>query len=199
MMKSARLILVVAALALAATYYLPLWEIQLEAPQYPEGLGLQIWINRLQGAHRGDLDKINNLNHYIGMKRIDPDDIPELRYMPWIMRGIMLLGLAAAFFGRRKLLAVWLVVFALMAIAGLVDYYLWSYDYGHNLDVENAIIKIPGMTYQPPLIGAKKLLNFRAVSLPGLGGWIAVLSFLAGAWVFWREWRQARLSRLQGA
>ncbi|MCU0650108.1 MAG: hypothetical protein MUF00_19120, partial [Gemmatimonadaceae bacterium] len=49
----------------------------------------------------------------------------------------------------------------------------WQYDYGHNLDVENAPIKVPGMTYQPPLFGTKKLLNFTATSWPAIGGWAA--------------------------
>ena len=62
------MLIVVAALLLSFTYFFPLWEITLDAPQYPEGLGLEIWINQMQGQHPGDLNKINNLNHYIGMK-----------------------------------------------------------------------------------------------------------------------------------
>ena len=56
---------------------------------------------------------------------------------------------------------------------GLVDFWHWEYDYGHRLDFEHAIIKIPGMSYQPPLIGVKQLLNFTAVSWPDVGGWLA--------------------------
>ncbi|MGH7695167.1 MAG: hypothetical protein ACRENH_09300, partial [Gemmatimonadaceae bacterium] len=54
-------------------------------------------------------------------------------------------------------------------IAGLADFWKWEYDYGHDLDMENAIIKVPGMNYQPPLIGSKQLLNFTATSLPAAG------------------------------
>lgn len=192
MMNKSRIIIAIAALALAATYFLPLWLISLEAPQYPEGLGLEIWIDQMQGQNKGDLNKINNLNHYIGMKTINPESISELKIMPWVMRGVMLLGLVAAVVGKRKLLTLWLIVFAIVAIAGLVDYYVWGYDYGHNLDTENAIIEIPGMTYQPPLIGSKQLLNFNATSLPGSGGWIAIGSFLAGLVVWLMERRRKR-------
>lgn len=189
---TSRILIVLAALALSATYYLPLWTISLDAPQYPEGLGLEIWINQIKGQNPHDLNKINNLNHYIGMKKIDPESIPELKVMPWVMRSVMLFGVAVGIFGQRKLLFIWMIVFLLVAIAGFVDYYLWGYDYGHNLDTENAIIKIPGMNYQPPLIGSKNLLNFKATSLPGSGGWIAIGSFFVGLGLWIYEFRKAR-------
>ncbi len=187
-----RISVAVAALLLTITYFVPLWEIELIAPQYPEGLGMEIWINQVQGQNPGDLAKINNLNHYIGMKHIKPESIPELRIMPWIMRAVMLFGLVVALSGRRKLLTAWLATFVIVALAGLVDFYLWGHDYGHNLDMENAIIKVPGMTYQPPLIGSKKLLNFEAVSLPGLGGWAAIGSVMIGVVVWYLEMRRSR-------
>ncbi len=189
---SSRVAIALAALLLSFTYFFPLWEITLDAPQYPEGLGLEIWINQMQGQHPGDLNKVNNLNHYIGMKQIRPESIPELKIMPWVMRGVMLIGLLVAAAGRRSWLTIWLLIFIAVAGAGLVDFYLWGYDYGHNLDTEHAIIKVPGMSYQPPLIGAKKLLNFKAISLPGIGGWIAIGSFLVGLLVWLREARRQR-------
>ena len=65
------------------------------------------------------------------------------------------------------------------ALAGLADFYRWGYDYGHNLDPD-AIIKIPGMTYQPPLLGAKQLLNFYATSWPASGGMVLIAAILVG-------------------
>lgn len=191
MSRTSRIIILVAALLLSLTYYLPLWEISLEAPQYPEGLGLEIWINQMQGQNPGDLNKINNLNHYIGMKTIHPESIKELSIMPWIMRGLMLFGIIVAWAGKRRLLLAWLVLFVVMAVAGLVDFYLWGYDYGHNLDMENAIIKVPGMTYQPPLIGSKQLLNFTAHSWPGPAGWVAVGVFIVSAAIYYLERRRS--------
>ena len=61
----------------------------------------------------------------------------------------------------------------LAGIAGLYDFYQWGSDYGHNLD-PTAPIKVPGMSYQPPLLGTKELLNFVAYSGPDTGGWIMV-------------------------
>ena len=76
------------------------------------------------------------------------------------------------------LLLVWIILFVLFAIAGLVDFYLWGYDYGHNLS-DDAAIKVPGMTYQPPLIGTKQLLNITASSWPG--HWVLHLADQHGA------------------
>jgi hypothetical protein len=192
MARSSRIMLAIASLGLLLVFVFPLWRIRLEAPQYPEGLGLEIRVNTVQGVKPNDLRNINGLNHYIGMKRIEPDAIPELRYMPWIVLGLAALGLGAAVTGKSKLMYLWMGALLLFAVAGLVDFWIWEYDYGHNLDAENAIIKIPDMDYQPPLIGSRKLLNFTATSWPGLGGWIAIASSGLGVFTVFRELQGAR-------
>lgn len=195
MSTSSRILLAVASLGLLLVFVFPLWRIQLQAPQYPEGLGLEIHVNTVKGVKQHDLRNINGLNHYIGMRPIEPDAIPELRFIPWIVVGLAGFGLITAATGRRSLLYVWFAALALFALAGLVDFYKWEYDYGHNLDEENAIIKVPGMNYQPPLIGSKQLLNFVATSWPGLGGWFAIASSALGLFVLQREARRARAAK----
>jgi copper chaperone NosL len=188
-----RLLVLLAAVLIAGVYVLPLWNVRLTAPQYPEGLGMHIRISTVEGATDNDLDNINNLNHYIGMKRIEAESIPELRYMPWIVAGLIVTGLGAAAIGRRKPIYAWTALFLTVAVVGLADFWKWEYDYGHNLDNEHAILKIPGMSYQPPLIGAKQLLNFRATSWPAAGGALAGLAMLlaiAAAFLVWRERRR---------
>ena len=185
MSRLSRLLMAIAALLLLALYVAPLWHIALGAPQYPEGLGMQIRINTVVGDTEYDLNNINGLNHYIGMRPIEPDAIPELRYMPWIVAGLIGAGLVVAAIGRRKLILAWIGTIGVLGIAGLYDFWRWSYDYGHNLDVEHAIIKIPGMTYQPPLIGTKQILNFTATSLPALGTWLIALSVALAALAWW--------------
>lgn len=182
-----RLLLVVAALSLVAVYFFPIWKITLEAPQYPEGLGMDIWINTVTGAEPGNLQSINGLNHYIGMKEIHPDAIPELKFMPWIVAALIVLGLGAAWINRRWALYTWAALFLILAAAGMVDFYIWEYNYGHNLD-PTAAIKIPGATYQPPLIGSKKMLNITAHSWPAIGGWVMILSCALGCGIAAFEW-----------
>jgi peptide/nickel transport system permease protein len=76
--------IVVAALVLLPVFFLPVlpvWIMKLWAPQYPEGLTLTIYANTIAG----DLDKINMLNHYVGMHFITPGDFKEFSYMPQLL------------------------------------------------------------------------------------------------------------------
>ncbi|NGP88770.1 hypothetical protein [Fodinibius halophilus] len=186
MSKKNRLWMALASLMLILVYFFPLWGISMEAPQYPEGIGMNITVNDITGKEPHDLGNINGLNHYIGMKAITPDSIPELKIMPYIFAFLIATGLMIALWGSRKWIVVWLGLFVLLAIAGLVDFYIWGYDYGHNLN-PNAPIKVPGMTYQPPLIGSKQLLNINATSLPHIGFYVALISMGIASMVWWKE------------
>ena len=168
-----KIIVIVASLILILSFFFPIWYIDLEAPQYPEGIGLEIWLNKIAGQKPNDLTNINGLNHYIGMKEINPDAIPEMKIMPFIIIFLIVFGLISGISGKRSLVYIWIVLFFVVAAVGLYDFYMWEYDYGHNLN-PHAAIKIPGMAYQPPLIGSKMLLNFNAISMPHMGSYILV-------------------------
>jgi hypothetical protein len=198
MTRLARAFTALAALLMIGAFALPLWQIRLLAPQYPEGLGLLIHVNTVRGMEENDLGKINGLNHYIGMKAIDPEAIPVLHVMPWVLGALVVGGLIVALAGRRKLLAAWLGAYAAAATLGLLEFWKWERDYGRNLDLENAIIKVPGMTYEPPLIGAKQLLNFTAISLPAAGTVLLGVAFLLGAYALVLSIRAARAARMEG-
>ncbi len=191
MNRISRIAVAIAALALGLLFVAPMWRVDLKAPQYPEGLGLRIWINQIRGATPNGLNSINGLNHYIGMKAIEPDQIPELRFMPYVVIGLMLAGLTVAAIGRRRLLYAYLGAFLAVALAGLYDFWRWEYDYGHNLD-PTAAIRIAGMSYQPPLIGGKQLLNFHATSWPDVGGWAAIAAVTLIVLIAVKEWRSGR-------
>lgn len=193
MPRSARVLTLLAAVLLGALYATPLWTVRLVAPQYPEGLGMNIRLHTVEGVKEHDLRNINSLNRYIGMRPIEPDAIPELRYMPWIVGGLVAAGLLVAALGRRRLLVGWTVAFGALALAGMYDFWRWEHEYGHNLDLESAIIVVPGMNYQPPLIGSKQLLNFTASSYPAVGGALAGVSVLlavAAVFVCYRRGRR---------
>ncbi len=154
---------------LIASIFLPIWQIDLDAPQYPEGLKLKIYSNKLAG----DVEIINGLNHYIGMKTLHANDFTEFTVLPYIIAVFALGTLLVTITGSKKLLNVVLIAFILFGILAMVDFWRWEYDYGHKLD-PNAAIQVPGMAYQPPLIGFKQLLNFGAFSVPDTGGWMFV-------------------------
>lgn len=175
MKTQSKIIVIIASLILVLSFFFPIWYIDLEAPQYPEGIGLEIWLNKITGQKPHDLENINGLNHYIGMKEIVPEAIPELKIMPFIIIFLILFGLISGISGKRSLVYIWIILFIVIAAVGLYDFYMWEYDYGHNLN-PHAAIKIPGMAYQPPLIGSKMLLNFNAISMPHIGMWLMVLA-----------------------
>ena len=186
-----RIIIAIGSLGLIATYFLPVWFIFLLAPQYPEGLTMQIWLDKITGQ----VDIINGLNHYIGMKHISSDMFPEFDFLVYVVGFFILFGLVVAIVGKRKLLFAYLVVTVIAGSAAMYDFYKWGYDYGHNLDPK-AAIQVPGLSYQPPLFGHKTLLNFDAYSYPDIGGWIvvgvAVIFFLVWGYEFKRSRKTSR-------
>jgi len=182
-----RMMIAVAALIMIAVYYVPFWQIWMWAPQYPEWLHMKIWINKLSG----DIDIINGLNHYIGMKYIKVEMFPEFKIMPYILGFLIGFGVLAALVARKLMVWLFFIFLGTAGVAGLVDFWLWGYDYGHNLD-PSAAIKVPGMVYQPPLIGTKELLNFIAYSAPDIGAWIMVASAVIIMAVIFIEYRITR-------
>ncbi len=174
--KVSSLILALAGISFFTSLCFPIWHIKLEAPQYPEGLGMFIWPKTIMGENPNDLEIINELNHYIGMKKIVPASIPELRYIMPLIIFFGIASLLAAISPGILPTALLLGGLSLAGAAGMADFWKWEFDYGHNLD-PMAAIKVPGMSYQPPLIGEAKLLNFLSISWPALGGY---LLFAAG-------------------
>ena len=179
----ARILMVVASLLLLFLFFFPIWHIKLDAPQYPEGINMYIWINDINGkssfsAPEDELsihtiENVNLLNHYIGMKHIHAENFWEFKYFPWIIGGMLVLGLLFAFAGKRILYFVWAAIMGVAGVLGMYDFYKWEYDY--NLS-DTAQIKIPGMAYQPPFFGGKELLNFYAESYPAGGTYAMVLA-----------------------
>lgn len=192
--KTTRILLAIGSLTLAITFFVPLWQILLWAPQYPEGLMMKIWHNKLSG----DVDIINGLNHYIGMKHISVEMFPEFGFIGLLIGILMGVGLVAAILGRARILFFFTLLSYVYGVVALWDFWRWGYEYGHNLD-PNAAIKVENMSYQPPLVGYKNLLNFTAYSGPDTGAWvIIVVCLLATALWWWEFFRQKKTSEKSG-
>ncbi len=184
------MLFILSGLSLFTILFFPIWQIQLSAPQYPEGLVMLIYANKIAG----NVDIINGLNHYIGMKTIHTGDFFEFTILPYIICFFSLLFIIAGIIGKRKLINGSLILFVLFGIVAMTDFWKWEYNYGHNLNPDAAII-VPGMSYQPPLIGFKQLLNFGAYSIPDIGGWIFVGVGIILLFVVCREWYAARTKK----
>jgi copper chaperone NosL len=176
-----RALLVAAALVVVLANFPPLWNLTMFAPQYPDGLRLDIYSYRLEGGNRGqDVREINLLNHYIGMKDLADEDFTQFRWLPFALGVLALLFVRAAVHGRVAQL---LDVCTLLVYFGL--YSIWSfgytlYRYGHDLSPA-AAVKVP--PFMPPLFGHSKLANFDVYSFPKAGTYamLAVVVLLAAA------------------
>ena len=187
-----RLLLVAAALVLLVGVYLfPLWSMTMFAPQYQDGLRLQIHSYKLESGNDGqDLREINVLNHYIGMRDLVVDDFTEFKWLPFVAGALALLTLRAAVHGRMSHLLDVLVLFFYFAAFSLwsFGYRMWSY--GHNLDPTASVTVEP---FMPPMFGYKQLANFEVYSYPALGSYLmagAVLMMIGAFVLAWREGSQ---------
>ena len=179
-MKKGSILMIIGSLLLLGLFVFPMWNIRLGAPQYPEPLGIDIYVNGLQGESEFDLQNIDGLNHYIGMKTLPKqEDMWEFSIFPIVVIGMSLLGALIGILGfigklSHNWFLSWLILMSILAGLGIYDFNQWLVDYGSDLD-PNAIMKLLNadgtpMKYNPPLLGHKKLLNFDAYSYPRLGG-----------------------------
>lgn len=188
---SERRLIWVAALVLLPVFFfpvLPIWTMKLWAPQYREGLTLTIYTNTI----RGDLQKINTLNHYVGMRAITPDDFREFEYLPQALTFFGLMALIAGLVNRRWIAFLGWLAFTVFAAYMFADYAKWLWRYGHELD-PRAAIKLPEFT--PPFIGYSRMANFKVLSLPGPGTVLLGLAWLLGPLAIWLEMRAGRRRR----
>jgi hypothetical protein len=189
--KLPRILMGLGVIGLAMVFLFPIWRITLEAAQFPDPLKMYIYVDKIGGdEEEGDiLQNINILNHYVGMKYIKPDSIPELVYFPYIAYAMIFLGIIAIAVNRMWYYFSWAGIMSILSALGIYDFYLWMYDYGHDLDPK-APIKVPGQSYMPPLFGEQDLLNFYVTSYPQLGtigmALCVILAFLPG-WVLWKK------------
>ena len=183
-----RALILVAVLLLVPTYLFPLWKLTLFAPQYQDGLRLQIYSWKLDGGNNGqDVREINVLNHYIGMRDLDTSSFTEFRWIPFVVGGLGLLLLRTAVLGRMSHLVDVTVLFVYFGL-----FSLWSFAYklwlwGHDL-APTAAVKVAG--FMPPLFGYRKIANFEVYSYPEMGSYaLAAVAVLLGSalLIAWRQ------------
>jgi hypothetical protein len=195
--KRARILIFIAALLIIPAIFLPIWTITLVAPQYPQGIKMSIYANKLTehnpetGMTINTPRLINGLNHYIGMHEIRPDEFKEFRWLPYTILAFSVLALVSAAVGRGLFATLGWILFILFAVFMIGDFYRWLYEYGHNLNPQAAIKIDP---YMPPIIGWKQLANFKVISLPGSGSILMFFAAVLGPIILWLESRQKKLS-----
>jgi hypothetical protein len=185
----ARLVVFAGTVAIVVGAFLPLWRIRLVAPQYAEGLSLEMYTYKIVAGNNGqDLNEINTLNHYIGMKPIVEKDFVEMQVMPFAIGAFAVLGLRAVAIGRVVNLVDLAVLFGYFTAFALGSFAYRLYSYGHRLD-PTAPMRIE--PFMPVLIGDQQIANFVQSSLPLAGSFVlaAFLPALLGA--IWLSRRNA--------
>lgn len=185
--RTSRILVLVAAFLLIPSTFLPVWKITLVAPQYPQGLPLKIYSYEVAG----EIQEVNTLNHYIGMKEIEPDEFPEFRFIPFFILRFLALAVLAALAARVEIAALGWIDFVVFGLVMLVDFQHWLHDYGHSLSPGAPIRMEP---FTPKFLGTTQVANFTVQSWPAAGAILMGVAGLLGPLALALEWRKRRRS-----
>jgi hypothetical protein len=191
----ARVLVAIASFLLIPTYFLPLWNMTLTSNQFPDGLVLDIYSHKLEGGktpNRDDLKEINSLNHYIGMRALKAEDFTEFKWIPFVLGGVVLLGMRVVVLGKVSKLVDLFVLFTYFGLFSLWSFYDKLYLYGHDLD-PTAAVKVPPFT--PPLFGHETMANFEVYNYPAAGSIVMALVpllYIAAIWFSKRSWEREK-------
>ena len=194
--------MIIGPLFLLGLYAFPLWNIMLGAPQYPDPLGMNIFIDGIKGFNEFDIKNIDGLNHYIGMKTIPkPEEMWEFSAFPKVIGAMVFLGVLIGFLGfigkvSYKWFLGWFLLMSVLGVLGMYDFNAWMVDYGTNLD-PHAIMKMANpdgspMSYKPPLFGHANMLNFQVTSLPATGAWMMFVGMSLTVVAFFVGWKNGK-------
>ncbi len=159
-----------AAFLLLVSIFFPYWRLKLEAPQYPQGLYVRVYINRVVG----DVREIDELNHYIGMRSLQDAAQLERSLSVFAIVVISLLTLGAIYV-HNQLAAVLSLPALLFPVIFLGDLYYWLWNYGTNLD-PRAPLSSAIKPFVPPLLGVGKIGQFKTIAYWDIGLWLAFLA-----------------------
>ena len=174
---SARPLLAALIVPLALSFALPLWNISMVAPQYPQGLTLDVYLYKVEGGNDGqDINEINTLNHYIGMAPINREQLSDLGWLPFAVGFMMLFALRCAAIGNVRILIDLFVVSSYISLFALSRFIYRLYSLGHNLDPHAPMDVTP---FTPAIFGTKQVANFTITSYPR-GAAILIALYVVG-------------------
>jgi len=160
----------IAAILLIISIFLPYWEMELLAPQYPKGLHITAYANRLTG----DVFEIDGLNHYIGMRPLEEAAQFEKSVSVIGIAALSLLILAAIFVHTK-----WVVLLVLpailMPILFLADLQFWLWKFGTDLDPK-APLSSAIKPFVPTVLGRGIIAQFETIATPGTGLYLAIIA-----------------------
>jgi copper chaperone NosL len=174
------LIIGLAAVLIALSLFFPYWRMLFVAPQYPEGLNIIVYPNKLEG----EIDIVNGLNHYIGMANFSEGNFPELKYLSYIIIGLAALTLITAILRKKSVLYGLIGLFTIGGLIGVYDLYSALKEYGTNLSPTAPIKMDP---FIPPIIGHNTIANFETTSMLGTGTYFVIAAFILLLIPLWKD------------
>lgn len=161
-----------AAVLLLASMFLPYWKMTLKAPQYPGGLSVEVYINRMTG----DVSEIDGLNHYIGMRPLGEAAQLE-RAVSMVAVAILVMLVLAAIYVHSPLALLLALPAILWPFIFIGDMYYWMRNFGMNLD-PTAPLSSSIEPFVPPILGTGKVGQFETVATFEIGLWMAFLAVI---------------------
>jgi copper chaperone NosL len=175
----ARLLLIALVVPLLLSFAFPLWRISMKAPQYPDGLSMDIYSYQLVGGNDGhDVQEINTLNHYIGMHTVTREELRDLDWMPFGIVAMALLALRASLLGNVRAMIDLSMIAAYISLVAFGRFVWMLWEFGHHLDPKAPVKVEP---FMPVVFGSKQIANFMTHSMPQLGS-LLMGTFTMGIW-----------------
>jgi copper chaperone NosL len=162
----ATLLFVIAAALIVASVFYPYWHMHLNAPQYPRGLDLTVYLDHMEG----DINEIDGLNHYIGMAKLRDAAHLERELAPFAMVAVVLMVAATAVV-HRKWFAPMVLPAMFLPLIFLADMFYWLRHYGQNLD-RSAALSGAIKPFTPALLGHGTIGQFSTDAGVLLGFWL---------------------------
>ena len=174
------LLIALSAILVAVSLFFPWWQMVFFAPQYPEGLNIIVYPNKLEG----EIDIVNGLNHYIGMENFSEENFPELQYLSYLVIGLAAITLVTAIVRKKALLYGLIGLYVIGGILGVLDLMAALKKFGTNLS-PTAPIKID--PFVPPILGHNTVANFVTESILGYGTYFLIAAFILLLIPLWKD------------
>ncbi len=177
---------IASAVLLIISIFLPYWKMTLLAPQYPGGLEAVVYVNRLEG----DIQEIDGLNHYIGMRPLGEAAQLERSLSIYMIAAVSLLVIGAIYI-HNQYAALLTMPALLYPIVFMGDMYYWMRNFGLNLD-PTAPLSSAIKPFVPPILGSGFVAQFETIATLEIGMYLALLaslSILAGLYFHRRAYK----------
>jgi hypothetical protein len=174
------ILITLSAFLLVLSIFFPWWQMVFFAPQYPEGLNIIVYPNKLEG----EIDIVNGLNHYIGMENFSEENFPQLQYLSYLVIGLAVITLVVALLRNKKFLYGLIGLFMVGGILGVITLRKALVHFGTNLS-PTAPIKID--PFVPPILGHNTVANFLTNSILGYGTYFLIAAFILLLIPLWKD------------